>query len=177
MRRGDEVRKNKGQRPANPSALWGRSRSDAFALCRWPLPNCFFVGVPLFDLSFQGFTASLTVEKGTPTAQRLDNRSIAKLLSDRGRCSSSSFPAGAKEHFKWLPCKALQDRLCSTRGLNGIGLRVFTLRRRDLTHPSLLKPPVCGGWTLTENWREPPALPPRSVTARTSSSCSATRLG
>ena len=27
------------------------------------------------------------------------------------------------------------------------GLRVFTLRRRDLTHPSLLKPPVCGELT------------------------------
>jgi hypothetical protein len=35
------------------------------------------VGVPFFDLFPQGFTASLTVEKGTPTAQRFDNRSIA----------------------------------------------------------------------------------------------------
>jgi hypothetical protein len=37
----------------------------------------FFVGVPFSDVSFRAFTASPTVEKGTPTAQRFDNRSIA----------------------------------------------------------------------------------------------------
>jgi len=35
------------------------------------------VGVPFYDVSFRAFTASSTVEKGTPTAQHFDNRSIA----------------------------------------------------------------------------------------------------
>jgi hypothetical protein len=35
------------------------------------------VGVPFSDVSFRAFTASPTVEKGTPTAQLFDNRSIA----------------------------------------------------------------------------------------------------
>jgi len=44
----------------------------------WPLPNSLFiVGVPFYDVSFRAFTASPTVEKGTPTAQLFDNRSIA----------------------------------------------------------------------------------------------------
>jgi len=37
----------------------------------------FIVGVPFYDVSFRAFTASSTVEKGTPTAQHFDNRSIA----------------------------------------------------------------------------------------------------
>jgi hypothetical protein len=37
----------------------------------------FIVGVPLYDVSFRAFTASPTVEKGTPTSQPFDNRSIA----------------------------------------------------------------------------------------------------
>jgi len=37
----------------------------------------FIVGVPFSDVSFRAFTASPTVEKGTPTAQPFDNRSIA----------------------------------------------------------------------------------------------------
>jgi hypothetical protein len=40
----------------------------------------FIVGVPLYDVSFRAFTACPTVEKGTPTAQSLDNRSIAQML-------------------------------------------------------------------------------------------------
>jgi hypothetical protein len=35
------------------------------------------VGVPFSDVSFRAFTASPTVEKGTPTIQLFDNRSIA----------------------------------------------------------------------------------------------------
>lgn len=45
-------------------------------LVGWPLPN-FFVGVPFYDVSFRAFTASPTIEKGTPTVQQFDNRSIA----------------------------------------------------------------------------------------------------
>jgi hypothetical protein len=45
------------------------------------------VGVPFSDVSFRAFTASPTVEKGTPTAQLFDNRSIAQLLSDLEICS------------------------------------------------------------------------------------------
>jgi hypothetical protein len=37
----------------------------------------FFAGVPFYDVSFRAFTASPTIEKGTPTAQQFDNRSIA----------------------------------------------------------------------------------------------------
>jgi len=40
-------------------------------------PGKKIVGVPFSDVSFRAFTASPTVEKGTPTAQRFDNRSIA----------------------------------------------------------------------------------------------------
>jgi len=35
------------------------------------------VGVPFSDVSFRAFTASPNVEKGTPTDQPFDNRSIA----------------------------------------------------------------------------------------------------
>jgi hypothetical protein len=35
------------------------------------------VGVPFSDVSFRAFTASPNVEKGTPTTQPFDNRSIA----------------------------------------------------------------------------------------------------
>ncbi len=35
------------------------------------------VGVPFYDVSFRAFTASPNVEKGTPTTQPFDNRSIA----------------------------------------------------------------------------------------------------
>jgi len=35
------------------------------------------VGVPFSDVSFRAFTASPNVEKGTPTGQPFDNRSIA----------------------------------------------------------------------------------------------------
>jgi hypothetical protein len=42
----------------------------------WPLPKS-FVGVPFYDVSFRAFTASSTIEKGTPTVQQFDNRSIA----------------------------------------------------------------------------------------------------
>jgi hypothetical protein len=40
-----------------------------------------FCGRPFLGVSFRAFTASPNAEKGTPTAQRFDNRSIAKLLS------------------------------------------------------------------------------------------------
>jgi len=42
------------------------------------------VGVPFYDVSFRAFTASPTVEKGTPTIQRFDKRSIASLLNNMG---------------------------------------------------------------------------------------------
>jgi len=74
----------------------------------------FFVGVPFSDVSFRAFTASPTVEKGTPTAQRFDNRSIASLLSDSEICSSGSFQAGTKEHSKSLRFKVLQERPVAT---------------------------------------------------------------
>ena len=43
----------------------------------WPLRCLVNVGVPFSDVSFRAFTASPTVEKGTPTIQLFDNRSIA----------------------------------------------------------------------------------------------------
>jgi hypothetical protein len=41
------------------------------------------VGVPFYEVSFRAFTACPTVEKGTPTAQSSDNRSIAQTLDAR----------------------------------------------------------------------------------------------
>ena len=43
-------------------------------------------GRPFSDVSFRAFTASPNVEKGTPTVQRFDNRSIASLLNTSTRC-------------------------------------------------------------------------------------------
>jgi hypothetical protein len=40
-------------------------------------PGKKIVGVPFSDVSFRAFTASPNVEKGTPTDQPFDNRSIA----------------------------------------------------------------------------------------------------
>ena len=42
----------------------------------WPL-QMFFVGAPFYGVSFRAFTVSANAEKGTPTAQLFDNRSIA----------------------------------------------------------------------------------------------------
>jgi hypothetical protein len=46
----------------------------------WPLPNFWnldFCGRPFLGASFRAFTADPNAEKGTPTAQLFDNRSIA----------------------------------------------------------------------------------------------------
>jgi hypothetical protein len=45
-----------------------RSTRRLLRLVGWPLPNS-FAGVPFYDVSFRAFTASSTIEKGTPTVQ------------------------------------------------------------------------------------------------------------
>jgi hypothetical protein len=81
------------QRPANSFA-----RLRAFAVDRSPLrlsllaaAKLFIVGVPFSDVSFRAFTASPTVEKGTPTAKWLDNRSIAESPCDALKCILHAF--------------------------------------------------------------------------------------
>ena len=54
------------------------SRFLVYGAGRCQTRNSFlFVGVPFSDVSFRAFTASPNVEKGTPTTQPFDNRSIA----------------------------------------------------------------------------------------------------
>jgi hypothetical protein len=56
-----------------------------------------FVGVSFYDVSFRTFTATSTTEKGTPTVQRFDNRSIALLLDACTRCICRAVPIAAVE--------------------------------------------------------------------------------
>ena len=62
----------------NPSMrAFAVDSSTAVVRLSLAVAKLFFVGVPFSDVSFRAFTASPTVEEGTPTAQRFDNRSIA----------------------------------------------------------------------------------------------------
>ena len=54
-----------------------RSTRRRFRSSELAAAKTFYVGVPFYDVSFRAFTASPTIEKGTPTDQQFDNRSIA----------------------------------------------------------------------------------------------------
>jgi hypothetical protein len=61
------------------SPLAGRSQAVTSLRWNWPLPNLGkldFCGRPFLGVSIRAFTASPNAEKGTPTAQPFDNRSI-----------------------------------------------------------------------------------------------------
>jgi hypothetical protein len=66
-----------GQLVYCPCRGHSRSTLDASFESLLAAAETFIVGVPYHDASFRAFTASPTVGKGTPTAQRFDNRSIA----------------------------------------------------------------------------------------------------
>jgi hypothetical protein len=77
----EDKNKGSGQPSHEPvhRVLQAISALRRFSRCQ-PLPNfseSFFCGRPFLGVSFRAFTASPNAEKGTPTAQLFDNRSIA----------------------------------------------------------------------------------------------------
>ena len=108
-------------------------------------------------------------------------QSLHCLIAKRFRDMQLGFLSGGrKEHSKSQPFKVLQvlTRCNLWSALKGIAS--FHTPSRDLTHhSSVLHTVFFAGrkLTLTENWRELPALAPRNAKARTSSSCNAMRLG